>query len=285
MNTFALETDEALLLLELEKSDSIAQVAKAFRRDPSVISRALKSLSLKLPVIEKIQGKWVVTELGKNFNNWSAQAILSQQNILNQKTEIRIGSTREFASRFLIGDLEEIFPTEKYNISVVTFDKDSESLLLNGLVDFVFDCGKPFDPQISFRRPTLEKMALIISKEYKKSYKLKAATQLSALPHIHYSRNNLSRLNSTTSDQLNVVLTVNDIALVREAVRLSLGWGLVPTYTVKKGLENKELLELPQAGSWTQNPYQFGVWWNRDKTHLAEHIPIIEDWLKSLELN
>ena len=45
MNAFALESDEALLLLEFEKSHSIIQVAKVFNRDPSVISRSLKKLA------------------------------------------------------------------------------------------------------------------------------------------------------------------------------------------------------------------------------------------------
>ena len=135
MTIFALDTDEALLLLEYEKSESIAQVAKTFKRDPSVISRSLKRLSEKLPVLEKVQGKWVVTALGQKFNAWTAEAMTSQQNILNQRVVIKIASTKEFANRYLIESISDLFPSDKFHIHIYTFDKESELLLLNGQVD------------------------------------------------------------------------------------------------------------------------------------------------------
>ncbi|MFT6602898.1 MAG: DNA-binding transcriptional LysR family regulator, partial [Bacteriovoracaceae bacterium] len=186
MNIFALDSDEATLLLEYEKSESIAQVAKVFKRDPSVISRSLKSLAEKLPVLEKAGGKWVVTELGSKFNNWTTEAILSQQSILNQRIQLKIASTREFAGRYLISAIEEIFPSERFHVHIVTFDGNSEELLLNGQVDFVFDCGKPYDPQIAFKRPAKEEMSLVVSKEFKSKHKIKSSEDLTHLPHAHY---------------------------------------------------------------------------------------------------
>lgn len=285
MNVFALDSDEATLLLEYEKSESIAQVAKAFQRDPSVISRSLKNLAEKLPVLEKAGGKWVVTELGSKFNSWTTEAILSQQNILNQRIQLKIASTREFAGRYLIGSVEELFPSDKFHIHIVTFDGNSEQLLLNGQVDFVFDCGKPYDPQIAFKRPAVEEMSLVVSKEFKRLHKVKKAEDLTHLPHTHYSRNNLARLYAMTKDQIKIAISLNDIALVREALQKSLGWGLLPTYTVKKELKDKSLVEVPQSGKWKQSPYQFGLWWNRDKTYLKEHVQKLVSWLESQDLN
>ena len=285
MTTFALETDEALLLLELERSETITQVAKVLKRDPSVISRSLKNLSKKLPVIQKSQGRWVVTELGQKFNYWTSQAIIGQQNILNQRIQIKIGSTREFAARYLINGVDSIFPKQEFDIHIITFDSNSESLLLNGQVDLLFDCGKPYDPQIAFKRPALEKMSFVISKEFKKKYKITSTQNLSTLPHIHYSRNNLARLYSMTKDQLNLAMTVNDIALVRQAVSNSIGWGLLPTYTIKEEISKKLLFEVPQSKAWLQKPYQFGLWWNREKTYLSDHINALLTWLEDQELN
>ncbi len=173
MNYFALETDEALLLLEYEKSNSIAQVANNFKRDPSVISRSLKKLSEKLPVLEKVNGKSVITELGKKFNHWTAQALQAQNSILNERVVIKIASTREFANRYLINEISKLFPSEKYHVHLLTFESNSEKLLLNGLADIVFDCGKPYDPQIAFKRPVDENMSFIVSKNFVKKFNIK----------------------------------------------------------------------------------------------------------------
>lgn len=285
MNVFALESDEALLLFEYEKSESIAQVAKTFKRDPSVISRSLKKLSDKLPVLEKSQGKWVVTDLGKRFNNWTAEAIQNQQSIVNQRLQLKIASTREFANRYLVDSIESLFPLSQYQIHIHTFDTNSEQLLLNGQADFVFDCGKPYDPQIAFKRPAEEKMSLVISKEFKRMHKIKTADDFTRLPHIHYSRNNLAKLYQMTRDQLNIAYTLNDIALVRRALLNSKGWGMLPTYTVKKEISEKSLLEMPQTKLWKLPEYKFGVWWNRDKSYLAPQANILVEWLKKQKLN
>lgn len=285
MNVFALETDEALLLLEYEKSESIAQVAMTFGRDPSVISRSLKKLADKLPVIEKSQGRWIVTELGKKFISWTTEAMLSQQNILNQRVTLKIASTREFANRYLINDINKLFPIKDFHIHLLTFESESEKLLLNGQVDFVFDCGKPYDPQIAFRRPTIENMSFVISPDLKKEKNIKVAQDLKELPHIHYSRNNLAKLYSMTNDAINISLTLNDIALVRSAVINSEGWGMLPTYTVKTELMSKSLIEIPQSKQWALPTYKFGIWWNRDKVYLNEHVKKLAEWLRVQDLN
>jgi DNA-binding transcriptional LysR family regulator len=88
-----------------------------------------------------------------------------------------------------------------------------------------------------------------------------------------------------TKDQVNIAISLNDIALVREAVFNSMGWALLPTYTVKNELKNKELIEVPQKGNWKQSPYQFGLWWNRDKTYLKEHVQKLVNWLEMQDLN
>ncbi|OUR93502.1 hypothetical protein A9Q84_18695 [Halobacteriovorax marinus] len=285
MNSFALSTEDALLLLEYERCDSIAEVSEIFKRDPSVISRNLKRLSEKLPVIEKAQGKWVLTELGRKFNTWTLEAVSTQQSILDQKIEIKIASTREFAHRYLIEAVTTLFPKDKYHIHLITFDSDSEKLLLNGQVDMVFDCGKPYDPQIAFKRSTSEEMSIVISKEFKSRHGVKSSKDLSELDHIHYSRNNLAKIYQMTRDKLKIGLTVNDIALVRQACINAQGWAMIPTYTIKKELITGELIEVKLDRNWKLASYKFGVWWNRDKSYLAPHIDKAVEWLAKQDLN
>lgn len=285
MNAFGLNTEDALLLLEYEKSESITEVANAFKRDPSVVSRNLKRLSERLPVLEKSQGKWIVTELGKKFNSWTMEAVLSQQSILDRKIELKIASTREFANRYLIDAISKLFPKNQYHIHIITFESESEKLLLNGQVDLVFDCGKPYDPQIAFKRAAEEKMSLLVSKEFQKKYKIETSEDLRDLEYIHYSRNNLAKVYNMTGDKLKIGMTLNDIALVRKAVIISEGWSMLPLYTVKKEIKEGKLVEVKQVKKWKLESYKFGVWWNRDKTYLAPQVEIAVDWLSKQNLN
>ena len=285
MNTFALESDEAMLLLEYEKSQSVSQVAKVFNRDPSVVSRNLKKLAQKIPVLERSQGKWIVTELGRKFNNWTAQAILGQQEILNQRATLKIASTREFANRYLVKDIHKLFSPDNFHIQILTFEEQSEKLLLNGHVDIVFDCGRPFDPQIAFERPAEEKLSLVVSPEFKRRHKIRQSSDLAKREHIHYTRNSLSQIYRMTKDSLFIAMTFNDIALVRTAVIESLGWAILPTYTVQSELKQKVLTEVEQVRGWSLSTLKFGIWWNRDKAYLKEHVGILSDWLSQQNLN
>ena len=285
MKSFILSTEDATLLLEYERCGSMAKMAEIFQRDPSVISRNLKKLAEKLPVLEKIHGKWVVTELGKKFNAWTASAIISQQAIVEQKIELKIASTREFAHRYLVDNISTLFPPESFNIHLITFDSNSEKLLLNGQVDIVFDCGRPYDPQISFKRCAEEKMSLLVSKKFKQKNKVTSANDLAELPYIHYVRTNISNIRNYTKGKLNIGITVNDITLARQAILNSEGWGVLPTYTVKLELEEKTLIEVKQDKHWKLPSYQFSIWWNRDKAYLAPYINIATEWLKKQKLN
>ena len=88
-----------------------------------------------------------------------------------------------------------------------------------------------------------------------------------------------------TKDKANISMTLNDIALVRNAILNSAGWAMLPTYTIKKELEDKSLVEIKQTKNWKLTSYKFGVWWNRDKSYLKEHVDKLVDWLGHQNLN
>ena len=68
---FLLSSEDCELLLEFELSGSIASVAQSMNKDPSGVSRQLSKISSCYPAIEKRQGRWVLTEVGKRLNNYS----------------------------------------------------------------------------------------------------------------------------------------------------------------------------------------------------------------------
>lgn len=65
---FPLHSDQLELLLAFEVKGSLVHLADEMAKDQSVISRNLQKLAETLPVIEKIGGRWQITEMGRSLN-------------------------------------------------------------------------------------------------------------------------------------------------------------------------------------------------------------------------
>jgi nicotinamidase-related amidase len=62
---FPLTSDQLELLIAFEKSEGLDDLAAAMAKDASVISRNLQRMAESLAVIEKVNRRWKITELGK----------------------------------------------------------------------------------------------------------------------------------------------------------------------------------------------------------------------------
>src|ERR1051326_3235498 len=51
-------------------------------RDQSVVLRQVQRLADAFPVIEKVDGRWRLTDLGKQVNGWTRAAIHSQEKVI-----------------------------------------------------------------------------------------------------------------------------------------------------------------------------------------------------------
>lgn len=123
------------------------KLAQTLRRDHSVISRAVKRIADRFPVVEKKAGKWVLTALGRSLNEATRSSMNAQNSVLLSSSKIRIGTNREFSSRILCPDFQKVqslFPNAK--ISINAYQQGTESVLLMGQIDFGIDCEGPHDP-------------------------------------------------------------------------------------------------------------------------------------------
>ena len=79
-------TEQLKLLLHFEKAESLLELSLRLNKDQSVVSRNLQSLADVAPVIEKINRRWTLTELGRKVIAESRQfnskinLMLAQQN-------------------------------------------------------------------------------------------------------------------------------------------------------------------------------------------------------------
>src|SRR3990167_251495 len=108
MNKFVLSSDESEVLLAFNDSDGLAGLAKKLCLDQTVVSRKLKRIAEKSSALEKVGGRWKLTELGRKLNSLTYDVIHAQKAILEDNLSLRIGCNREFASRILAPALAEL---------------------------------------------------------------------------------------------------------------------------------------------------------------------------------
>jgi len=87
---FLLSTEQYEVLLAFEETPSLGELASRMGRDPSVISRALKSIAETALLLEKQGGKWRITPLGRQFNRLTRGFLKTQTKILDQGGVLRL---------------------------------------------------------------------------------------------------------------------------------------------------------------------------------------------------
>ena len=242
---FPLTSEDCELLVALEHGHTLAGTADLLHRDISAISRRLNTIAGKANVLEKDRGRWNLSPLGKDLVRWARDAQAAQTRLLREQTQVRIAATREFGARILSRELNKVFPDgSRYSFSILTSEEGVESALLSGQADLGFDCGHPQDPLVAFQRAVKESFTIVASSRFIEKYHA-SATNLLSLPHLQYRRASTPRLLKLSYDLPRITASFNDIAAIREAALSHLGWAVLPTYTIQRELEAKELTPIP----------------------------------------
>lgn len=279
-NRFPLSSQDCEILLAFESRKSLQALADSMAKDISVVSRNLKAISERAPVIEKQSGKWVLTPQGKAVNRWTREAIYSQSLALNQQTSIKIASTREFATRILLPNIRKLVGEDDIAASVVSSDKGIEHMILSGEADFGFDCGRPEDPLIAYKHVVDEPFIVVAAPKFLNRHKIKNFDQLQKQDLLKFTRteNVILDLEVEASRYYG---TFNDVASLRQACVLGYGWAILPRYTVRQELKDKTLKIVPGL---ELKPERYGVWWLRERESVAPWVKRARKWLSEQNL-
>ena len=233
-------------------------------------------------MLEKNQGKWRLSPVGREVTKWTREAAAAQKQILNSRIPLKIASTREFAARILAPRLLELTAgVENTSLSITTSESGVEQLLLSGEADIGFDCGRPEDAGVRFRTVQPESFVVVASPGFLKEHGIKSHKDLLATPHIQYKRTVTPRVLQLCYEVPHVRAAFNDIAAIREACVAGLGWAVLPAYTVRAEIERSQLKTVP---GWKIADEQFGVWWLRGRTSLEPWVERAVKWLKNQPL-
>ncbi len=277
-----ISSEDCELLLEFSKAESLAALAKAVGRDISVVSRKLQRLAATVPVLEKQQSRWVITPLGKEIVQWTRDAVVSQSRLLERPHSLRIATTREFAARVLAPALPQLSKKlPKIEFEIYSFEEGTEEALLQGNIDFAFDCGRPTNPDIRFRLLAREEVGLVASPAFLRAHPITKAENLFQAPHLEFLRLKPTRYLKLHAQVENRVARFNDIGACRSAAVAGAGWTLLPVYAVREELQQGKLKRLE---FFTVEQENFGLWWLRDRISLKPYLDIFAEWLKNAQL-
>jgi DNA-binding transcriptional LysR family regulator len=280
--SFHLNSNDAELLVHFESHPSLELLAKKLGKDSTVISKQLKRISEQGDFLTKISGRWCLTQTGKDFNRITREYINSQNLVLEKDLHIRIGSTREFSSRILGSSHKELLRfLGVSSISFHTFEDGTEEALLQGRIDFAMDCGRPYSPEIAFKRTIDEPIAAVASKSFCRKLKtVRTYDDLSEHAHVLCTRLHPDRVRKGHFKELNITTRSNDIATTRSLCLSGIGWALLPIYTVQEELKSGKLQIVQDL---VFNGEQFGVWYLRDRKSLKKFYLLLIEWMKSKE--
>lgn len=283
MSTFSLSHSELELLLAFESSPSLEGLSKKLLRDPTVISKQLKRLAEHHEVLTKHGGRWVLTSLGYELNRASRDFIQSLDSIFLHKKHIRIGTNREFAARVLAPHTRHLQKiTGATSVTLNAYAHGVHDALLHGEIDFGFDCGRPFSPEIEFRQMMNERIVVVCSQHYFEEHELATDTDqdLTALPHIVCDRLSVAALTPKTPSPVVASCTywTNDIATARAMCVASMGWSWLPEYAVIQELQSGLLVRV-RGDAMTE---KYGVWKLRARKALQRDFEVLGEWLGRL---
>ncbi len=280
---FLLTSEELELLMAFETNRSLEQLSLTLGRDPTVISRALKRIASKAPVIEKLAGRWSITPMGRKMNSATIDLLLASDVILRESTSLRIGSNQQFVPRVLVPSIEILLEELKVeNLTVKTFAEGTERALLDGQIDVSFDCGKPHSNEISFKQCIEEPISIICSPSFYAKNRLSFDEEnLKDIPMILCDRLLPDRLAPEEQIGQRGSLYFNDIASARAACLHGLGWMFIPLYAARTEIEARRLM-CPYKKSWGREKY--GIWWLRSRKFVIPSVKILANWLSSQKL-
>ena len=202
---------------------------------------------------------------------------------MNHQQFLKIGTNREFASRIIgssLGELEDIFP--KTQLRICAFEEGVEKALTDGLVDIGIDCERPFNPDISYRICLSEDIVAVCTPDFKKKYLQEFKSgDFFGLPHLLCDRLYPDKILKKSDNRLNIRASFNDIATTRTACLTSMGWALLPRYTINSEIDEKKLVIIDSQTSGISN---YGVWWLRNRKSIEPFAHKLKSWLEAIKI-
>ncbi len=283
MNRYAIPPDDCLVLLALKDSASLREAARRLSCDPAGLMRKVQRLAQEHGLLQKVRGKWSLTENAQGLIAWTQESILSQKRVLLAEKFVRIASTTWFAERVLIPELPHLskYFSDKPNIQLSVPEHGFERALAEGDCDFVVACHPPENPVIAHKQIMKESWSIVASGDLasgrKRGQKL-TLLDLKDIPFIRHSdANPMALFPEELPFEIRFSLSIDNLVGIRAAVLHGLGWSLVPTALVSEEIES---LRLEQIGDRFELDRKICLWWLRGSIESKKRLSPISSWVR-----
>ncbi|AUN97976.1 hypothetical protein C0V70_07615 [Bacteriovorax stolpii] len=260
MENFTISPDDCLILRAFKEASSLREAAKILNCDPAGLQRKTQRISEDYGLIQKIDGRWGLTDSGLALVGWVEESIAAQKKVMQGQSTIRIASTMWLVEQFLIPHLS-FFPT-KAHLNISTPGGDIENHLITGACDFVIVCHPPEDPAIAHKQLFKEEWLVVTPVSWKTKGQKLSIDALMKKPFIRHEQMNPD-IFSFSDLSAQTVLTVDSLIGVRSAVLNGVGWSVVPKILVHDLLKEKKIALVEHE---IEMDRKMCVWWLRRRT-------------------
>lgn len=282
MDTFEVPPEYCLIVRALGRTHSLREAASLLDCDPALLVRKVRKISDHYHLVQKLQGRWTLTEGGLRAAQWAEESISSQRMWLNGKPRLRIATTMWMAEQVLIPALPSLQKQQGDRLHYLfsTSSPQLERALLDGKADCVVACHAPTDPAIAHRRIAPERWVVIVptrwSRQFPQGTPQQTIERLTSLPYIRHTGVNPEVTLGFSPASMDETL-MDSLIGVRSAVESELGWGCVPELLVRTSLKHKQLakVKLPVASEGT-----VCLWWLRARRDIGRHVKDMAPWLE-----
>lgn len=280
MFRYRLSSEECEVLLAFEKCNSLEGLAKNLKRDISAVSRRLQAISGKEPVVEKIGGRWYLTDLGRKVNQWSIESSSQLTQLLARKPLLRFGASRIFLAKVIAIQIEEFASAfSNYKLVCMSIDGNFEVPLLDGTVDIVFACGKPKDHRIASKPLTPEHYVAVAAHQFVERF-APTPKNLYGLPYLEFQNAaGISPFTDIASKVKHIVASFNDPLALHEACQQGIGWTILPQFAIQADSSRFKIISHVKVETAV-----YGVWWVKNRDSLIASTKLACQWLKGQSL-
>lgn len=282
MSQYLIPPEDCFIVRTFKEATSLRSAAAALNCDPAGLLRKVHRISKDYDLLTKANGRWVLTKKGLAIANWVESTLLSQQQALDSKISLRIGTTTWYSEQLIVpalGRLRKSIP-ELGELQILTPEK-AEMSLLNHELDFNIACYTPNDPLIAYKKVIKEKWAVIApiawQSDLKKLDRKQTLEFLSTKTFVRHQELNPNFVLPHCVYPVEKFLVIDHLVGVRAALISGLGWSCVPEMLLRSYQFNEKIIRLDLE---TSLQHELCISWLRNRPDIKELAGKMTAWLQ-----
>ena len=287
MLKFAIPPEYCLIINAFNQADSLRGAAAILGMDPPALVRKVQKISTEYGYLQKVGNRWAVSEAGRRVAQWVDEAILSQAELAQEKSVLRISSFSWLAEEMLIPNYCELKKvlnrTQACTFKITAANQEQE--LIQSRTDLVIQGHAPTDPSVAYKRILTLPWVVVVPYSWKKNFSHLSHVQvLDALHQRSFIRH--TNLNPETAlgfqPSTKALIAVDGVIGLRSAVVHGEGWSVLPAMAVHHYVRDQKLIiiDIP-----TYIKDEVSVWWMRARKDMAATAKIVAKWISEFPLD